>query len=558
MSSRHRAAARGPVRLVLATLALALLFALPATASAGTIVADSGFRPVPNGFSFPNYGDEEGYKDLDAAQMQRLFGSAVCFAGKGKSCVLTPTARLWMDTQNAEMAGGHCFGFATLTELIYDGRLRRFGYSSLSAFRTGAKTPFGLSISDVPLQRSIARAMVYQVLPAVTERAVEGTPNEILEFLRDALARPGEEGWTMLIFQRGFKGGHAITPYAVEEMGGGIFGVHVYDNNWPGDEDRRLMIDSNRDAWSYHAGINPAAKEAEYEGDAQTKTLSLKPTRPGLGVQPCSFCVVRKGLGSKYNEIRLDGRADDHAHLLIIDGRGRRTGFVGNRLVNQIPGAKVILRTSAPRLEATGSSQFTDSPEPIYKVPKNVRFKVRVNGKRLTATDRETLTLVGPTYDARVTNLVMGPGQVANVSLSPRGDALTYRSSRRTKTPTVAFGAESERAVYEVSVAALGAPPRSSMKFVKNPEQELMWIGDGTTAKRRYRLLIGRVTAAGKEGTFARAFTIRGRQQAFLYYGPLAKPNGVAKIVIYSPEREKLRVLPVRRTRAAGSSAAAE
>jgi hypothetical protein len=543
--SRIRSEATRLARLCLGVLALALLVALPSAASAGTIVADTGFRPDPNGFSFSNYGDEEGYADLDAAEMQRMFGPAVCLAGKGGSCVLTPTANLWMEAQNEGMAGGHCFGFATLAELVYDGRLPQFGYAALSAFAPSAESPFQLGIGSVRLQRSIARAWAYQSLAAVTDRAVAGTPTEVLDFLRAALRRSGEEGWTMTIFQRGFKGGHAITPYAVEDMGDGVFEVHVYDNNWPDDDSRRLTIDTNHDTWSYYAAINPGIPAAEYEGDAKTKTLGLMPTRPGLGTQPCPFCVGRQGSGSDYNEIRLDGGADRHAHLLIVDGEGRQTGFLGNRLVNRIPGAEVLPRTSGPRPTATGGAQFVDSPEPVYKLPRNVRFKVRVNGKRLKVADRETLTLVGPSYDATVENLVMAPGQVADVRLSPRGNALTYRSSRRTQTPTVSFGAESEQAAYRVSVSALGAPPRSSMTFVKRPKYQLMWIGDSTAATRHYRLSIDRLTVKG-DSTFARTFTIAGDQQGFLYYGPLAEPDGVAKVVIYSPDKERLRALPVR------------
>lgn len=541
-----RASLTVAVHLLATVLASAWLLALPAGAAAGPIVADSGFRPAPNGFSFQNYGDEEGYADLNAAEMQRLFGPVVCLAGKGGRCLLTPSAKLWMDSLNEAMAGGHCFGFATLSELIYDDRLPQFGYASPSAFRPGARTPFQLRIGNVRLQRSIARAWAYQALPAVTDRAVNGSPAEILDFLVKALKRPGEEGWTMTIFQRGFEGGHAITPYAVEDMGDGVFAVRVYDNNWPDDAGRRLTIDTGSNTWSYYAAINPGIPAAEYEGDAKTRTLSLMPTRPGLGTQPCPFCVGRQGLRSRYNEVRLDGGADRHAHLLIIDGRGRKTGFVGNRLVNRIPGARVIPRTSSgPRPTAAGGAQYGDSPEPVFKLPKNVRFKIRVNGKHLKVSDRETLTLVGPTYDATIENLVMAPGQVANVRLSPKGRSLTYRSSRRTQKPTVSFGAEAERAAYRVSVSAVGAPPGSSMTFVKRPEHELMWIGDRTTARRRYRLSVNRFTRAGSR-TFSRSFTIAGDQQAFLHYGPLASPDGVAKIAIYRPGSGKVRVLPLR------------
>ena len=547
MSHRHSGAS-ALIRPFLVLFVLTCLLWSPVSASAGTIVADSGFRPDPNGFSFQNYGNEEGYAGLDAAEVQRLFGPGVCVVGRGAHCVLTPLARIWMQAVNEGMADGHCYGFATLTELIYKGDLPQFGYADVGALGAGAATPFALDVEgNLRLQRSIARAFVMQTLQSVNEEAIKGTPTEILEALRGgALRRSNPESWTLTIFQPGFKQGHAITPYAVEDMGGGIFEVHVYDNNWPGDTSRRLTIDTNSDTWSYYAAINPGIPAAEYAGDAKTRTLSLMPVLPGLGVQPCPICVGRQGARLRYNEVRLDGAASEHAKLLITDGQGRKTGFVGNRLVNQIPGARVLPRTSGgPKPLAGGGAEYRDSPLPVFRVPKNVRFRIRIFGTRLRVKDRETLALVGPTYDAAVENIVMGPRQVADVHLSARGDALTYRASRRTETPAMSLGLEAKNAAYRVTVAALDAKPASTMTFVKRPKQRLMWIGDKTTEKRTYRLSIDRYTADAEE-TLTRTFEISGHQQAFLYYGPLRKHDGVAKIVVYTPDRkQKVRVLPV-------------
>src|ERR1700755_3077102 len=86
-----RSAAR--IFLVLSVL-FAAFVALPSAASAGTIVADNGFRPDPDGFSFANYGSE-GQKGLDASELERMFGPGVCLSGKGE-CVLTAPARAAM------------------------------------------------------------------------------------------------------------------------------------------------------------------------------------------------------------------------------------------------------------------------------------------------------------------------------------------------------------------------------------------------------------------------------------------------------------------------------
>lgn len=539
---------RRPAAAALALVLLSLL--LPAGASAGTVVADSGFRPAPNGFSFPNYGDEDGYRNLDATDMQRLFGPAVCVAGKGAKCVLTPPARAWMDEGNTAMADGHCFGFATLSELIYDGRLPQFGFRSLGQLGRGATTPFELLIPDNErLQAAIARAFVFQVLPGVADNSFYGTPTQVLQVLVATMSKPGEEPVTLTIFQRDGEGGHAITPYAVEDVGDGLYEIHVYDNNWPGNTARRVHVDTRTDTWSYYGAINPGDPEAVYEGDATTGSLGLAPTRAGLGTHPCFFCVGRQGRRSKYNEIRLGGSADAHADLVAIDRKGRRTGVVGGRIVNRIPGAKVVRRTSQTRPTARGDLLFADSPAPVVKVPKGVRFRVRVDGRGLEFVDRETLTLVGPTYDATVENLVMAPGQVAELALSRDGQALTYRGSRRTKAPVVSFGAEARRTSSRVAVVAVGAPRGSGMTFVERPKRKLMWIGDRTARKRTYRLTIERHGVAGAMPTLQRTVTIAGRQRAFLHYGPLARPNGVPKVVVVGPGGDPVRVLPVLRGR---------
>lgn len=68
-------------------------------------------------------------------------------------------------------------------------------------------------------------------MPAASIRLDE-SPNAILKALTETFndSNPPEK-WVMGIYMADFSGGHAITPYAVEDQGGGIFHVLVYDNN---------------------------------------------------------------------------------------------------------------------------------------------------------------------------------------------------------------------------------------------------------------------------------------------------------------------------------------
>lgn len=271
---------------VLLGLVLTLcLAAVPGVASAGTVVADSGFRPDPDGFSFPNYGNDEGFANLDADEMQRMFGEVVCMSRDAGRCDLTPAARAWMKSQNTSMSGGHCFGFAVLSSILQKGQLPQFGYRSLSVFGRGP-TAFDLGIEGNPrLQRSIARAWTYQTLPSINNAVSEATPSEVVAKLRRVLTPRKSESWTFMIFEPGYKEGHAITPYALEREGKGIYDVHAYDNNWPGDSTRRVRVDTKRNTWSYLAAVNPKEPSSWYRGDATTKTLLLAPSQPGEGTQ---------------------------------------------------------------------------------------------------------------------------------------------------------------------------------------------------------------------------------------------------------------------------------
>lgn len=190
-------------------------------------MADSGFKVEPNGFSFANYGGEEGYKNLNSNQMRRLYGSAVCLTGKGSGCVLNPAARSWMQQMNTAMGGGHCYGFAALTWMMQRGQLARFGYPSLDTFGGGLNA-FDLKIEGNPkLQSAIARAFVLQAMPSVINKMIEGTPTEILQALLTRLTPNNRETYTMTIFQPGFEAGHAITPISVEDQGDEIGRAHV-------------------------------------------------------------------------------------------------------------------------------------------------------------------------------------------------------------------------------------------------------------------------------------------------------------------------------------------
>ncbi len=117
------------------------------------------------------------------------------------------------------------------------------------------------------------------------------------------------------------------------------------DNNWP-EQTRVIIFDTNADTWTYDAAANRDQPESGYTGDAETKTISLYPTSPGLGSQPCSFCAKEPTkpsakAGDNMQVITLLGSDTNHADVIVTDDAGHRLGYVDGTLVNEIPGARV-------------------------------------------------------------------------------------------------------------------------------------------------------------------------------------------------------------------------
>ena len=106
----------------------------------GRIVVDSGFRPATDGFAFENYGNDAGPVNLTPANVDDLFGDQVCQTGGGNNCVLSPSARHWMDQVNASMANGHCMGFSVSALRFFAGNLnpRDYGATTTTACRSRA------------------------------------------------------------------------------------------------------------------------------------------------------------------------------------------------------------------------------------------------------------------------------------------------------------------------------------------------------------------------------------------------------------------------------------
>lgn len=462
----------------------------------GQLIADNGFRPDKDGFSFENYGNEGNPQNMSPADVQELFGDQVCASGTGSSCQLIPPAQVWMDNQNTAMAGGHCEGFSVAALRFYDGNVKLDSFGSVDA--TGQLKLDGNS----GLQGEIAKDYSFQNLPLEQQALINGTPTEILDKLISAL-KDKSDYYTIGIYKRDGSGGHAVTPYAVEDRGGGKMNILIYDNNFPG-VTRAIAVDRNADTWSYTGGTNPSDTNQEYGGDASTKTLNIEPLSAGLQQQPCPFCngqganagdtskgSVLEG-SEQYNEISLQGDPSNHAHVVLADDQGHHTGVINGKQVNDIPGAKIDNNLA--------NQDWAASPEPTYHVPVSANVTVTIDGTDLNKPDTEELNLVGPGIDTLVQDIKLDPGQKDEVSFNSDGLGYVFKTApNQAESPILAAGVQGKSADYGFAVKAVNLKGGSNVALKLDQTNEQLDIDTaGTPGAGDYVVSVYREDEQGK------------------------------------------------------------
>jgi hypothetical protein len=492
-------------RLLVLVCCVVLFGAFAAAASADTVVADNGFRPDPNGFSFENYGNDSGYADLSPVEMQKLFGPGVC-VNTENGCTLTPPAQQWMDQQNKGMGGGHCQGMAMLSQMLFKSQFAPFGSGPVYGYEIKGNTA---------LQRSIAYAFVFQFLDSVVTKRVKGTPDQILQSLRSGLNPADPETYTLGIYKPDGSGGHAITPFAVVDRGGGMVAVQVYDNNYPG-KMREVVFNTNDNTWSYNAATNPSVTPELYSGTAGNSQIELDPTTVGLGVQPCPFCqpqgAASEASGPRFDTVQLSGNLHYHAHLVIGDGHGGVAGIINGRIVNTFPGAQV---------QPTLLDHYSETEEPAYLIPvRNV--SITIDGSDLRHTDTETLSSVGPGQDVAIQNLKIGPRQRPSLKLIDGVQQMSFTAAKgQGGSPVLRIGVDSSDTDYALKLKMVSFHPGATLHVKLNPAKHLITFRSTANAGRA-TYVVSAVDETRKANTPVAAETVElnGTQAGSYSYAP--------------------------------------
>jgi len=225
-------------------------------------------------------------------------------------------------------------------------------------------------------------------------------------------------------------GGHAITPYAVEDVGNGKFWVHVYDNNYPG-AGKYVEIDTTTNTWKYAgAAINPGEDAAPWGGGVGTLDLTSLAVRQ----QPlrCPFC----GTGDSCDK--------PSALTLMVDGKGAAAKTKGaaaktkgalpkelrleqGRAVNEIPGAYITrlkgaaAKTKGAAAKTTGGAAKTkgDTDRPTLMIlPPGLDYATTIRGETNTEPEPVTVSAFRACGTFTIEGLMLQPGKEDQLLIS--------------------------------------------------------------------------------------------------------------------------------------------
>jgi hypothetical protein len=469
------------------------------------------FTPSTKGFKFQNYGNEiEGLENLTPTEIRRMFGDGVCADIQGDTCILTPPAERWMTEQNKGMDGGHCEGMASVALLMQLGKLDPNNF--------GAKTAFELDINgNAKLQHEVAYWFVTQfVAPMDAAGNVQRTPNEVIDKLVQAF-QTNDESYTLGFYKRDGTGGHATTPYAIQDQGNDITWILHYDNNFPGEE-RHIEVNRKTQVWKYVTASDPSQAAEDYDGDADTKTLTISPTSVRVGKLQCPFCgdIDPDGAAAAKGSRKIDVEGD--AQLLVTDDTGKRIGRADGKIVDEIPGATVVQQKATSR---------RSKHEPEYDVPAGHKLTMTLDGSVLKAKESTDLTLTGPGYTMGVYDVDLAPGEKDTIEVSPNWGEISYKTEQN-ETPVIEIGVEEAGADWSFEIHAGGETGGQRVDLALDAKKGTFSVeASAKDGEASYEVEIHRIDDKGEQ-VFKHKGVSTGAKDRFTFHYADWKGNGTS------------------------------
>jgi YVTN family beta-propeller protein len=475
---------------------------------------DLGFRPNPDGYSFSNYGGVNA-ADLTTEDMRTMFGDAAVCQTVGATCTVKPAASKWNTWVNDQMSSGHCDGFTTTSLRFYA------GLDNPATYQTGAQHAYDLQLSNI--RRRIAYFWVLQVpAPVATARtqALQKTPTDVLTQLRTAMSGGvASNATTLIVYNAQRTSGHSIAPYAIEDRGGGVSWVKVYDNNYPDDANRYVVITTTTNSWGYDLGW------MTWSGDASTNSLGAIPISEYATSPTCPWCSGAS-LSAPANVSLGQVGYTGPGNLLITNEQGQRLGFNGSQFVNEISGA----------FESVLPGGLGTTTQPIYYLPITSTYTILLDGQAVAGQAAPTqaqsapasFAFFGPGYAVSLADDTMNTSAHNVLRVAPDGKQLAYQpSGQSAATMTLALDGATQS--YRFDVGEVDVVAGQAVTLTANTTDEKLILDNSNNGAATYALKIARVSASGEQVFVHSDVAITATDTQYINYGTW---NGADEVTV--------------------------
>lgn len=462
----------------------------------GTLVADTGFRPRPNGFSFANYGGGYRKANLSPEAAWKIFGETACKRMKQEECVPTPALKLWVKTMNEAMGQGHCEGMATLSAWMF------LAQDKLAAY--GKPTAFDLDTTQADLLQDIAFYWTLQTLePVVSEFNAfqQQPPSEILKTLISTMQQK-TDWYTLGIY--GSVGGHAVTPYAVEDVGNGVYWIHVYDNNYPCAY-KYVEVDTNTETWRYAgAAINPAEDASPWSGTTGTMDLTSLSVRQQS--MECPFCSeAQRCLQNAGLSVLVNGRG---ANIRATNAEGKQLSLQNGQAQNEIPGAKLL------KLKGI----FGEDRASFLLLPPNSKYALDLGGTADVEEKNASVAMFTSCEGYALSGMSLSSGQISQIMMTDKGRFSYLAGGTQSPTFEAAFhNPDGNDTFYSISDFDIG--DGRSISFEQDEDTGEIYIQDDDPEMEDFDLDIFTIDTEGEvEGISYKNIDVEDEGQVILHF----------------------------------------
>jgi hypothetical protein len=466
---------------------------------------DTAFRPDEDGYRFCNKGDPqkstfpcntEWYKypiGLTDELMMRLFGQDACYQIAGK-CFYDPILSVWA-LANLNFGGGVCYGMSA-SSLALTNRIGPNDWNDPDDFAQGSK--YVSEITEPNANNPVAFYHVSQTLSPFSEKRTQYEPSgESLITKLYTLFESQDPPILTMSSKALMGGGHAITPYAIEEHPNGLYQIWVYDSNWPPaydqqPEKRIFILDTNQGTWEYELWPGNQWNNAGYQ--VALIPVSLYQQQP----------FARPKLITAFPSI--------FTQIEITNPQQQTIGNVNGILVNEISNARAI-----PYLDSGAGGR-----DPYYELPIDT-YTVSI---RSNQSAKGNLAYFGPDYALVFENLTLTPQKQDGIKIAPDGKQISYQAVNAQKLKLTSVYREAQQTItLEFTDLAVGTGQTLTMQADTNNHvvalRQLSAVGT-------YSLSVERLTPTSYEKFTGTSLTSAVNDTQTISYGA----GGEVKILI--------------------------